>query len=85
MCLSGNAISPFIGNPKFDDKGIEMLNHLMDLKHPVSETSASTLYNSLTSQLIKPDEIFDAFTKRLCLMYKTSTQSGIPYDEGFLI
>lgn len=47
MCLSGNAISPFIDNPLYDHKGIEMLNHLMDLKHPVSKSSASTIYNAI--------------------------------------
>ena len=73
MCLSGNAIAPFIDNPRFDDHGIEMLRHLMDLKHPISKTSASTLYNSLTSQSIKSEETFDAFAKRLRLMYKTCT------------
>ena len=85
MCLSGNAISPFIDNPTYDDKGIEMLHHLIDLKHPISKTSASTLYNSLSSQSMKPEESFDEFAKRLRLMYKTCTRSGIPYDEGFLI
>ena len=42
MCLSGNAISPFINNPTYDDKGIEMLDHLMDLKHHVSKALVST-------------------------------------------
>lgn len=85
LCISGNALSPFIDNAKFDDKGIEMLHHLMDMKHPVSHSSASTLYNALLNQTKEPEESFDAFAKRLRLMYKTCTRSGIPYDEGFLI
>ena len=85
LCLGGNALSPFINNSKFDDKGIEMLCHLMDMKHPISQSSASTLYNALTNQTIGPEESFNAFAKRLRLMYKTCTCSDIPYDEGFLI
>ena len=85
MCLSGPALSPFIDNPTYDDKGIEMLNHLMDLKHPVSTSSAATIYNSLHTQKIAKDDSFDAFAKRLRLTYKTCTRSGIPYNEGFLI
>lgn len=41
--------------------------------------------NAMHSQRIKPDESSNTFAKRLCLMYKTCTRSGIPYDEGFLI
>ena len=85
MCLTGNAISSFVDNPDFDDKGIEMLNHLLELKHPSSKTSASTIYNALPSQRIKPGESFDEFAKRLRIMYKTCTRSGISHDEGFLI
>ena len=85
MCLSNNVLSPFIDNPKFDDKCIEMLQHLMDMKHPISKLSASTIYNSLSNQTIASDESFGAFAKCLRLMYKTCTRSGIPYDEGYLI
>ena len=43
MCLSGNALSPFIDDLAYDHKWIEMLNYLMDLKHPVSKSLASTI------------------------------------------
>ena len=85
MCLSGPALSPFIDNPTYDDQDIEILNHLMDLKHPVSTSSAATIYNSLHSQKIAKDKSFDNFAKHLRLMYKTCTRSRIPYNEGFLI
>ena len=85
MCLSGTALSPFIDSPRFDNKGIEMLTHLMDIKHPVSLSSATTTYHALGNQHIRPDESFDSFAKHLRLMYETCTRSGIPYDEGFLI
>lgn len=67
MCLSGNALSPFMDNPAYDHNGIEMLNHLIDLKHPISKSLASTMYNALNTQCIKPDESFDASAKRLCI------------------
>ncbi len=57
-----------------------MIHHLMDMKHPVSKSSPSTIYNALTNQSINADETFDAFAKRLRLMYKTCTRSGIPYN-----
>ena len=85
LCISGNALSPFIDNSSFTHKGIEMLHHLMDMKHPISKSSASTIYNALSHQTIAPTESFESFAKRLRLMYKTCTRSGIPYDEGFLI
>ena len=58
LCLHGHAISSFIDNPLYKDKGIEMLNHLMELKHPTSKTSASTVYTALTNQRIGPKESF---------------------------
>ena len=85
LYISGNALSPFIDNPTFEDKGIEMLNHLMEMKHPVSKSSANNIYNSLSNQTIKPDESFDSFATRLRLMYKTCTRSGISYDEDYLV
>ena len=85
MCISGHALSPFIDNPFYDDKGIEMLHHLMDLKHPISKSSATSIYHSLSLQKIGPKESFDSFAKRLRLMYKTCTRSGIKYEESFLV
>ena len=31
FCIHGNALSPFIDNPKYNNKGIEMFHHLMDM------------------------------------------------------
>lgn len=62
-----------------------MLHHLMDMKHPISKSPPSTIYNALINQSIGPEETFNAFEKCLRLMYKTCTRSGIQYDEGFLI
>ncbi len=85
LYLHGHAISSFINNPLYEDKGIEMLNHLMELKHPTSKTSASTVYTALTNQHIRPKESFEEFAKRLRIMYKTCTRGGLHHDEGFLI
>ncbi len=85
LCLHGHAISSFIDNPLYEDKGIEMLNHLMELKHPTSKTSASMIYTALTNQHIRPKESFEEFAKRLRIMYKTCTRGGLHHDEGFLI
>ena len=85
MCISGNALSPFIDNVQYDNKGIEMLHHLVAMKHPTSKSSASTVYNALARQKITPNETFDDFAKKLRIMYKTCTRAGIPYDEGYLI
>ena len=62
-----------------------MLNHLMDMKHPVSKSSANNIYDALANQSIKPDKSFDSFAPRLRLMYKTCTQSGIAYGRGYLV
>ena len=78
MFLSGNALSPFIDNLKFDDRCINM-------KHPVSKPSASIMYNILSNQHIGIDKTFDVYATYLHLMYKMCTCSGIPYDEGFFI
>ena len=62
-----------------------MLAYSMDMKYPVSHSSASTIYNTLGNQHIGKDESFHAFAKRVQLMYKTCTRTVILYDEGFLI
>ena len=83
MCLSENALSTFINNSKFDSKGVEMLQHLIDMKHLISKLLALTIYDAMIYQTIVPDNLFDTFTKRLCLIYKTCMQSDIPYDGDF--
>ncbi len=66
--ISGNASLLSINNSSFNQKGIEMLHHLMDMKNPISKSSVSTIYNALSHQTIELTEIFETFAKRLRLM-----------------
>ena len=85
LCISGDALSPFIDNPFFEDKGIEMVHHLISMKHPASQASASAVYNNMYSMKMNKSETFEAFAKRLRIHYRTCTRSGFPYEEGYLV
>ena len=85
LCISGDVLSPFIDNPMFEDKGIEMVHHLISMKHPSSQASASAVYNNMYSTKIRKHETFEAFAKRLRTQYRTCTRSGFPYEESYLV
>ena len=60
LCLSGNAISTSINNTTCNDKDIEMLNHLIDLKHPVSKSSLIHCFMKvLDSSFVYTKEMID--------------------------
>ena len=87
LCISGNILSSFIDNSKYDNKGIEMLQQLITMKHPTSKPSSSTVYNTSALQKSGTSEMFHNFAKKLYTMHETCTTSSIPYhcDEGYLI
>ena len=62
-----------------------MLQYLIATKLPTSKPSVSIVYNTLDCQKIGNFKTFDDFAKKLRIMYKTYTQVGIPYDEGYLM
>ena len=85
LYISGDDLSPLIDNPFFEDKGIEMVHHLISMKHPASQASASAVYNNMYNMKIKKSETFEAFAKWLRIHYRTCTRSGFPYEEGYLV
>ena len=85
LCISGDAISPFINNTTFDDKGIEMFHHLFHAKYPLSSSTASSVKLAMSSTKILQKETMETFAKRLRSMYNVVTANGYPHDEDFLV
>ena len=85
LCISGDVLSPFIDNQFFEDKGIEMVHHLILMKHPALQASASVVYNNMYSMKIWKTISFEAFAKRLRNHYRTCIWSGFPYEDGYLV
>ena len=85
LCISYDTLSPFINNEIFKDKGVEIVHHLISMKHSSSQVSASAIYNNMYSMKIQKHETFDAFAKHLQTQYYTCTCSGFPYKERDLV
>ena len=85
LCISGDELSPFTDNDIFEDKGVELVHHRISMKHPTSQASASAIYNTMYSMIIRKHKTFDAFVKRIRTHYRTCTRSSFPYREGHLV
>ena len=85
LCISGDALSPFINNLQFQDKGIEMFHHLHRAKYPISASTASNTLNAMFTTKILQKESLEAYSKRLRNMYCVCTENGTTYQEDFLV
>ena len=85
LCISGEALHPFLVNSRFDNKGIELYRHLKQMQNSIQHVSASTLSQSMFHTKIKGDESFDSFRTRLRTIYRSCIKAGFPEDEAYLI
>jgi hypothetical protein len=85
LCISGDALSPFINDDTFNDKGIEMYHHLMEMKYPTSSSNADAAYNAMYNFKIKTNETIAAFGARLRTTYKQCIKNGLPTDDRYLV
>ena len=72
VCLDGDALSPFVNNDTFIDKGIEMIHTLRFNAYPTSRSAANAIMANLHTIKISQDETFEQFGKRLRTLYATS-------------
>jgi hypothetical protein len=85
LCISGDALAPFINNPQYQDKGIEMFHYLNRAKYPISASTASNTLNAMFTTKILQKESLEAYSKRLRNMYCFCTENGTTYQEDFLV
>ena len=85
LCLSGEALHPFLANTRFDNKGIEMYYHLRQMKNPISQAYISTLFQSIFHTKIKKNESFDSFGKQRRIIFRSCKEAGFPEDKAYLI
>ena len=83
VCLD-NALSPFVNNDLYINKGIEMLHTLKHNAYPKSRSAANAIMANLHTIKINQNETFEQFGKRLRTLYATCLQNGYHNDPHFL-
>ena len=65
LCVSGDVFVPFLNNPNFEEKGVEMYKYMHQSQFPQSQSTASNMLAAMSSVKIRHDETLEAVAKRL--------------------